>query len=58
MKEDKGKGVGRPSGSFKNKRKKKAYSTKIDPDLLEKLRAHDLAAAEIIDRALRDWFAI
>ena len=49
--------VGRPTGSFKNKRKKVPYSIKIDPDLLDKLRGNDLAAAEVIDRALRDWFA-
>ncbi len=56
MKGGKRTGAGRPPGSFENKSKKVPYSIKINPELLEKLRAHDLPAGKIIDRALRDWF--
>ena len=56
MRGGKRKGAGRPAGTFKES-KKVPYSIKIDPELLEKLRAHELPASKIIDRALRDWFA-
>ena len=55
MRGGKRKGAGRPAGTTKEN-KKVPYSIKIDPELLEKLRAHDLPASKIIDRALRDWF--
>ena len=50
------KGAGRKVGSTKTGNKV-AFSTKIDPELVKKLKEHDLPAAKIIDRALRDWFA-
>lgn len=49
------KGAGRPTGTTK-KNKKVPYSIKIDPELLEKLRANTLPASKIIDSALRQWF--
>ena len=55
MRGGKRKGAGRPAGTTK-KNRKMPYSLKIDPKLLEKLRAHELPASKIIDRALRDWF--
>lgn len=55
MRGGKRKGAGRPAGTLKEN-KKVPFSTKIDPDLLARLRNHELPAAKIIDRALRNWF--
>lgn len=49
------KGAGRPAGTTK-KNTKVPFSTKIDPELLDQLKQHELPAAKIIDRALWDWF--
>lgn len=53
------KGAGRPVGSTMDKDKKKVpYCTKLDPELRAALKAHELPAAKVIDRALRAYFGL
>lgn len=47
-------GAGRKPGSCMDPaKKKKAYNTKLRPDLIAALKAHELPAAQVIDKALR-----
>ncbi len=55
MRGGKRKGAGRPPGSTKENNKQ-TYTTRLAPDLIKLLRANELPAAKIIDRALREWF--